>query len=961
MSHPTILVIEDNATTRKMFRLALQSENYTVLEAEDGATALYQAMNHPVNLILQDLILPDMDSLTLNNQLRALPNGDKIPILALSGFLSKMDELQAAGANFNAYLIKPVEISYLIETIQLYLPSVRWINKEKNAVKHILLADDNSIQLKLVRMQLINAGFEVTTATDGKSALDCVEKNLFDAVISDVLMPHLDGFELCLEIRRNPKTAHIPVILISSNYLEEADRALAKKVSADAYLTRTPDSQDLVSTLNSCFKNKKEIKKTESIDAFKEEHIQRLVRQLEHQIENNMNLSNRCALQAAQLSLLDGISAALTNKEGIDVALKDVLAVCLDSAGVSKGILYFADSEGKLKPQHVLGYSKTDKEQLNTFFGQPNLLTEVFSKKEILRFPSSDVPENINNLLLKDADFKTALLIPLIADTQCLGLLFLGSKMTDVTGIDPLSFARTLGAQIGHAIALANAFHQIAASEQRYKTLMDNASCGIYILNSEGVFLEVNKQGEKLLECPKEFMLGKHFHEFMFEADLKYAHAAFQEALEKGFVEMRETRVKTFEGKILTHQYSIVRIAVDNKLLIMVVVNDVTERNQLRTQALLNDKLAMVGTLSAGIAHEINNPIAWILANLNFIKAQVNTLYEDAVPAQKKEMSKFESIINESIDGAARISSIVHDLKGFARVNEVEIKPINLHDTLNAVINMASPSFKFRAKIEKNFTDSLPKLMVSSGKSHQVFLNLIMNAAQAIPENNLENNKISITTQREGDFIRVDICDTGSGIAPENLPRIFEPFFTTKKVGQGTGLGLSICHDIIYKLGGKIMVKSVVGKGSTFSVYFPMQLATQEKKKQEVKKNILNIKRKRILIIDDEENLLKSFKRLLEDKHDVTIATSGASAMQLLAKNENEFDVLLVDIMMPEMSGADVYRKIGEKYPALLKSIIFMSGGAYTPELKNFLETVKNPHLDKPFQKEELDAAIAKL
>lgn len=537
MLTPVILIIEDNNTTRRLYKIGLESENYTVLEASDGKTALKLAKKNKIDLILQDLILPDIDGLELNRQLRTLPNIKNIPILALSGFLSKMEEFQKKGAQFNTYLIKPIEIVKLINVIKIFLPSSLSIVKQEKNLKRVLIADDNLVQLKLMRMQFLNAGFEVDIAKDGKEALEKIKNKPPDIVISDVLMPYFDGFELCHEIRRNSSIAHIPVILITSNYLEEADRTLAKKVGADVYLTRTSDITVLICIVNKCIQHSPK-QKIITLDEFEEKHSDRLISQLEHQLLINTNLSRRCAMQTAQLSLLSGVAEALTDSNGIEDALKNVLATCLDSAGISKGILYFVDNKGELNPTQILGYKKSDEKLIKHFFGQDKILKDSFIKKEIMQFPSEDIPDYINEFLLKNADFKTALLIPLISDKQCLGLLFMGSKVTDVTAEDPLAFARTLGAQIGQAVGLTKLFHNIKTSENRYKVLMDNASCAIIIVNCKGIFTELNKQGEKLFDANRDKIISKSFKDIVFLDDLNMANKVFHETLEKAVLDL---------------------------------------------------------------------------------------------------------------------------------------------------------------------------------------------------------------------------------------------------------------------------------------------------------------------------------------------------------------------------------------------------------------------------------------
>jgi len=243
----------------------------------------------------------------------------------------------------------------------------------------------------------------------------------------------------------------------------------------------------------------------------------------------------------------------------------------------------------------------------------------------------------------------------------------------------------------------------------------------------------------------------------------------------------------------------------------------------MQNQLVQSEKMAMVGQLAAGVAHEVNNPISWILGNLNYLNDNLGKLRERRSPALENNILKFEEVITESIHGGMRIRDIVRDLKVFSRTDSIIEQIVNIHDILDSAINMAMPSFKYRVTIEKNFCDYLPQLMANNGKLHQVFLNMIVNAAQSMNEEDLQSNKIMITTRCENSLIQIDISDTGSGIPKEILTRIFEPFFTTKPLGEGTGLGLSICYEIIRKLGGKITVDSTVGVGTTFSIYLPVK------------------------------------------------------------------------------------------------------------------------------------------
>jgi PAS domain S-box-containing protein len=982
MKKPVILIVEDNPTTRKLLRIALESEQYEVIEAADGQTALEQAKKGPA-LILQDLILPDMDGLSLNRKLREMSELRDTPILALSGFLSKVEEMHASDTGFTAFLVKPIDATHLLDVIQVYLPPVSSVNPEAQVGqgKCVLLVDDNLSQLKFIKLQLLNVGYKVVTATSGPDALEKIEKHSPDAVVSDVLMPHMDGFELCLAIRRDPRTCNLPVILLTANYLEEADRALARKVSANDFITRTSNAKELVQALEKSFSVKAPMLYPEPMDFFKEEHTHRLIRQLERQIINNTGLAQQCALQAAQLSLLGGVADALTSSTSIERTLHNVLTTCLDVAGISKGALYLLDKKNNFNLCQIIGYKKEDTENVSHFFNLPSAFLEILDQKIVIQIPSDELDKNLTDVFLSQAEVTSALLIPLISEAKCLGALFLGSKTTNITESGPITFAHTLGTQLGQAIALAKSFENIAESEQRYRSLMGSASCSIFIGNQNGEIIEVNKRGRKLLNTDQENIIGKKFIDFVIPSDQLFASKQLIKLSQEKAIKTTEVRIQPVNESQRVIEFSGVEVDLAKEKLLLLILNDVTEREQLRTKALLNDKLTTVGTLTAGIAHEINNPIASILANLSFLSSQVQSLTalitdlkqinqesnlnekneQLALLLEKQEKTAFLDKINDAIqdttEAAEHIHDIVHDLKSFTRADEERITAIDINEVLNSAIKMSFPMTKFHAVVEKELSENIPSLLLNRGKLHQVFLNLIVNAAQAIPEGKTSSNKILVSSKIEDQFIRIDVTDTGQGVAPELVSKIFDPFFTTKSVGCGTGLGLTICREIINSLGGHIEVANTSGNGTTFSVYLPLKLQS----KVAIKK--INISaaastRRRLLLIDDESLLLKGLQRILESFHDITAVADGQSALNIIDETHCQFDIIICDLNMPDVNGADVYQYIAEHYPNREQDIIFMSGGVYTQELMDFIANINNKHLEKPFSSKILLSMI---
>ena len=315
----SILVVEDNPTARKMLRLALQAEGYRVFEAFDGATALALATAEVPDLIVQDLILPDVDGLDLLRDLRALPGGAARPIIALSGFQSLIekanrlfDSAGSVGAGFTRALMKPIEPSRLIQIIAAYLPPPASHDPPVGQGRRIMVVDDDPIQLRLMVLRLKQLGFEVTPAGDAAAALRAAIADPPALILSDVLMPETDGFELCVRARQAVRLHRVPIVLISAHYVDQADAALARQVGAHALLLRQEDmgalARDLVSAIEAGAPGFEAAAPTGARDP----HWSRIEEQLRRQADANAALARRCALSAAQLSIVGGVADALS-------------------------------------------------------------------------------------------------------------------------------------------------------------------------------------------------------------------------------------------------------------------------------------------------------------------------------------------------------------------------------------------------------------------------------------------------------------------------------------------------------------------------------------------------------------------------------------------------------------------------------------------------------------------------
>jgi CheY-like chemotaxis protein len=254
--------------------------------------------------------------------------------------------------------------------------------------------------------------------------------------------------------------------------------------------------------------------------------------------------------------------------------------------------------------------------------------------------------------------------------------------------------------------------------------------------------------------------------------------------------------------------------------------------------------------------------------------------------------------------------------------------------------------------------ESVPAVQGNESRLCQVFLNLLLNAAHAIPEGDAREHEIRVVI-REGNTgeVVVEVRDTGMGMTPEVQARIFDPFFTTKAVGEGTGLGLSICHGIIDSMGGRIGVESLPGRGSTFRVHLGVAGTSVETRAEPAA--VTATTRARILVVDDEPYVTRALQRSLTPEHEVSTVNGARAALKLLEQG-SRFDLILCDVMMPGMTGMDLYAELSRSAPDQAQRIVFMTGGAFTPRALSFLQEVSNPKLSKPLDLRQLRNLLAR-
>lgn len=494
---------------------------------------------------------------------------------------------------------------------------------------------------------------------------------------------------------------------------------------------------------------------------------------------------------------------------------------------------------------------------------------------------------------------------------------------------------------------------ELRGSETRFRHLVSAAPDGVLILHGTRL-LYANASAAKLFDVTEpEQLIGRDLQDSLSAESLKAVGALDQ--LMRGTGTCPDPfEVVTRAGRVA--EISVIALEYEGRPAILGFARDVTERKAIQARLLQADRLAAVGLLAAGVAHEINNPLAYVLLNLKYLARELPKLAAD--PSRLEVLQKHVADANH---GAERVQNIVRDLRMFARTDDEAPGPVDLVQVVESALAMADHELRQCARIRRTYLGNFA-VNGTAAKLEQVFLNLLVNATQAIGRGAADQHFVDIRLEPwSNGMVRATISDTGPGITPNILDRAFEPFFTTKPPGVGTGLGLPICKSIIEAFGGGIRVESNPGQGTR--VYLELREHPDEpplpSSKRPSSAELPAARRARLLIVDDEQPVASMLARFLEASYEVVTAAGGVEALDLVLRDH--FDVVLCDIMMPEMTGMEFYQRLQQRAPLVRDRLVFMTGGSLLPEVSAFLSRVERPKIEKPFDLQELRRILARI
>jgi PAS domain S-box-containing protein len=673
-------------------------------------------------------------------------------------------------------------------------------------------------------------------------------------------------------------------------------------------------------------------------------------------------------------AFLRGLSECMAGDLHVETALERAATFCAGRPVVG-GVLMFRAEGGALRLVVAKGVSDRMAARLS--------LVTTSDLEKMLDSPAADVrrAHGVVEAVGAAIDPETTglvprwkILVPLAHARRPLGAMLVLGKQGATLAEAERELWESVAGTVSAALHAADDFEHVVALEAEKRQLVDNLPVIVARLDPKtGATLFVNGAIERILGFSAVEVQGEPGMDALLADPIEWeASAVARDRAARGHESSwQDRRYKHKDGRVLTLRESIypVRDPVGTVRAIQVIAYDVSTELESRKQLMQADRLASLGSLAGGIAHEINNPVAFI----GLAASQLARIV--GFPA---EAERARQLVEEVGEAAARIGNIVGELKLFTRIPEgAHSTPVDVNRILQMAMTLTSAELRRGARVEINLGE-LPLVPGEYSSLGQAFVNLLLNAAQAIHARRdaAASNFVRVSTVVADGAIVVRVSDTGVGIEPRLLPRIFDPFFKTKAASDGAGLGLAIAHNLVRRVGGDIRVTSELGEGSTFEVILPLGAATDAATRAPASATVRAApavplaaateeqgpSRGRVLIVDDEQALAKALARQLAERWDVDTVSTARDALAELSVHR--YDVVACDLRMPDQSGPAIYEAVRARSPRQASRFIFTTGGSYgatDDEIHARAQATRRPILEKPFDGATFEALVARV
>jgi PAS domain S-box-containing protein len=799
----------------------------------------------------------------------------------------------------------------------------------------VLIADDNSDNRYILELLLKHDGFETLSASNGKEALEMAHAKPPDLIVSDILMPVMDGFVLCKEWNADPVLRHIPFVIYSATYTETKDMELGLGLGAVRFLIKPMENEALVRALREVLSERAgqghplSHSLASEMDLLKQ-YNEALFRKLQKKMDD---------LETANLTL----QREIKKRQSVEVSLRQMeerLRTVLDTLPVG---LAWADPAGRMqytnrKFSELFGNAAADLPTLKEWFlracpdqGEAERLFSAWTAAiEAAGVTGGATPPFDLRMNCRDSSFK---------DISVVGAVISNLHVAIFTDISTSMKAKE--------------------DLRRLNIAIEQAAEEVVITDPEGVIQYVNPAFEAITgysrveafgQTPR--LLKSGAHEPAFYEDL-------WNRIKAGNVWTGRLTNKRKDGALIQED-AIISPLLDSQGQLTGYVSlkrDVTEMVRIEAQFRQVQKMEAIGTLAGGIAHDFNNILSAIIG------------YTDMTLMDPKIDDRSRRYLGQVYVAAERATGLVKQILSFSRQSDEKPRPLKVSPIVKEALKLLRASLPTTIDIQPEIQTESDTVLAEPTQIHQILMNLCTNAAHAM-HGKVGELKVSLTTVKidsgdtliahhglsPGKFLKLAVSDTGDGIPPAIVNRIFDPFFTTKKPGEGTGMGLAVVYGIVKGYGGVITVESELGKGAAFHVYLP--LLTEEKSEWVYETEIRIVGGKeRLLFVDDEVNLVQLGKEILSDLgYQIVGKSSSAEALEMIRERPHDFDLVITDMTMPNLTGIELARQCLSIRPDM--PIILCTGFSeeITPEKVKQIGILEL--ILKPILKQQLAAAI---
>jgi PAS domain S-box-containing protein len=827
---------------------------------------------------------------------------------------------------------------------------------------NILVVDDDPVARELVTAVLQFGGHRPQQAADGIEGLAVAKRKKPELIISDLLMPKMDGFEFVRRLRNDPAFTRTPVVFYTASYLRAEAERLANICGVSHFLSKPANPEEILKVVGSLLGSGKKPAAAPPVDEFYWAHLQMLTAKLSERAAPRLNTMIHFGLELASERDCERLLRIFCHSARrilgakysvvglLDKNVRKVRYVCMSSDDAELSERY-ADSD-RLYPVLPGAMEDGGSRRLEKLPGDPSVVGLPKDFPAVRTFISAPIasPDHIYGWLCvtekdgaKSFSEEDEGLAGLLA-AQVGRVYENGSLYLEIQG-----HAEELEQELAERRRIETALRE---SEERYRQLVENARDVIFTLASDRTIQSANSSFLAFSGWDRAECFNQDFTPLVHEDDLPTAVAILQRVMDGGKMPPFELRLRDKTGQFIPLEFTVAPHMSGGQIVgIMGIGRDVSERKNLEVQLRQAQKMESIGQLAGGVAHDFNNLLTVIQGHTDLVNASVG------LPAPITES------LAEISRAAKQAARLTRQLLTFSRQQVIEPRTLDLNEIGSATSKMLMRLLG--ENIELRFEpSSIPAFVhADPGMMEQVLMNLAVNSRDAMPRGGTLTVRVGFETVSEADerkhpqaaagrYVCLTVSDTGTGIAPEHLQKIFEPFFTTKDLGKGTGLGLATVFGIARQHRGWVAVESEVNRGTTFKVCIPKLAGQKKSSDHETLDQAPQGGTETILIVEDEEPLRRVVRAALERfGYRVIVAESAVSALRTWHELRKGIDLVLSDIVMPEgLTGQDLATILQAEVPEL--PIILTTG--YSDRVATIAESKNLRFLRKPYDLQKL-------